>query len=92
MTHRHIRPRIRLEFGNCAMHLFSTSKFIPGQAISRTIYEARGTIVELRMTSSRVSKGTLCTTLVAAMKSSAGSLRKSKRVEARATVRSIGHT
>ena len=58
------------------MHLFSSSQFISGQAISRTVYEARGTIFELRMTSLRVSKGTLCTTLVAAMISSAGSLRE----------------
>ena len=59
---------------------------------SRTAYEAKGTSFEFRMISSRVSRGILCTTLVAAMISSAGSLPKSRRVEARATARSIGHT
>ena len=44
------------------------------------------------MTLSRVSSGTSCTTLVAAMSSSAGSPLKSRRVEARETARSIGHT
>ena len=56
------------------------------------LYEASGTACERRMTWSRVSNGTLWTTLVAAMISSAGSLLKSRRVEARATTRSIGYT
>ena len=55
-------------------------------------YEASGITLDPRITLSRVSNGTPCTMLVAAMSSSAGSLPKSRRVEARATARSIGQT
>ena len=51
---------------------------------------ASGTIFELRITRSRVSNGTPCTTLVAAISSSAGSPLKSRAVDARATPKSMG--
>ena len=55
-------------------------------------YKASRTTPEPLITSSRVTNGTSCTTLVAAMISSAGSPLKSKRVDANATARSIRHT
>ena len=53
---------------------------------------ATGTTRDRRIRRSRVTSGTVCTTLVAAISSSAGSPWKSSRVEVRATSRSIGHT
>ena len=61
-----------------------------GVGQSQSTYDAIGTICDPRITRSRVSNGTPCTTLVAAMSSSAGSLSKSRRVDACATARSIG--
>ena len=51
---------------------------------------ASGTIFELRIVRSRVSNGIPCTTLVAAISSSAGSPLKSRAVDARATPKSMG--
>ena len=62
-----------------------------GRRRSGVRHHATGTIFERRIIASRVSSGTSWTTLVAAMSSSAGSPRKSNRVDILATAKSMGH-
>ena len=67
-----------------------TGRHAPCEAQPRV--EASGVIREARSFGSRVTSGTLWTTLVAAISSSAGSLRTSRRVLVRAISAVIGHT